>query len=186
MNRKNILLYLLALVACFLLGLCLAFGLRALDARQITPLSGGQTLDFADFGFTLRVPEDAIVRDHTQEALDSGEDVLYAGSFTTEAHGALYLYCKENAERDSLTDYSEREVVRYYMRAGATQVRTRDFGGRRFICYRASVVGPAGEELWDTYETWDERVQITFETRMNPGDVLPILATIDFGGAAAN
>ena len=66
------------------------------------------------------------------------------------------------------------------MSAGATQVRMRDFGGRRFICYRAAVLGPDGEESWDSYETWNKHVQITFETRMPPAKVLPILATIEF------
>ena len=35
-------------------------------------------------------------------------------------------------------------------------------------------------QAWDTYETWDSAHQLTFETRMEPGDVLPILATVSF------
>ena len=66
------------------------------------------------------------------------------------------------------------------MNAGATDVRMRTLGGRRFICYRAAVDGQNGKETWDTYETWNEDIQISFETRMNPDDVLPILATIAF------
>ena len=59
-------------------------------------------------------------------------------------------------------------------------MRTRTVGGRRCICYRASVQAERGMETWDTYETWDESIQISFETRMAPADVLPILATITF------
>ena len=66
------------------------------------------------------------------------------------------------------------------MNAGATDVRLRTLGGRRFICYRATVDREDGVETWDTYETWDGDIQLTFETRMSPGDVLPILATITF------
>ena len=180
MTKKNVLLYLLALIVCFLLGLFLALGLRALDMRKIEPISGGQQLDFTDFGFTMRVPASAIVRDHTLESEENGDSTLYASSFTTQEDGVLYLFCYENVQRDSLKNHSEKDVVAHYMSAGANEVRMRDFGGRRFICYRASVLGPDGEELWDTYETWNERVQITFETRMQPSKVLPILATIEF------
>ena len=180
MNKKDVFSYLLALAVCFAVGTGIALSFFALDQRAIVPIEGGQTQDFADFGFTMRVPETAIVRDHTQENYDNGGDALYAGSFTTQEDGVLYLYCYENAARDSLASYSEQEVVRHYMSLGATEVRMREMGGRRFICYRASVLGPAGEELWDTYETWDERIQITFETRMAPRKVLPILATIEF------
>lgn len=180
MNTRHALQYILALIVCFFLGLALALGMRMLDMKRIEPLSGGQTLDYADFGFSIRVPDTAIVRDHTIESQQNGDDALYAGSITTQEDGVLYLFCYENAAHDSLQNHKEQDVVTHYMRAGATQVRTREFGGKRFICYRASILGPAGEELWDTYETWDERVQITFETRMAPGYVLPILATLDF------
>jgi len=180
MTKKNVLLYVLALILFFLLGLGLALGLRALDMRKITPLEGGQQLDFADFGFSMHVPEDAIVRDHTLENDENDPYTLYAGSFTTQDDGVLYLFCYENPERDTLKDHNEQDVVTHYMSAGATDVRMRDFGGRRFICYRASILGPDGEEIWDTYETWNERVQITFETRMQPSNVLPVLATIEF------
>ena len=66
------------------------------------------------------------------------------------------------------------------MNAGATDVRMRTLGGRGFICYRATVQTGDGEETWDTYETWNGDIQISFETRMAPQDVLPILATITF------
>ena len=182
MNRKSVFQYITALVVCFLLGIALALGMRALDMRRITPLEGGQTLDYADFGFTMRVPDSAIVRDHTMENFEAGDDALYAGSITTQEDGVLYLFCYENASSDNLEDHDEQDVVSHYMHAGATQVRMRELGGRRFVCYRSAILGPDGEQLWDTYETWNERIQITFETRMAPGDVLPILASIEFAG----
>lgn len=180
MNKKDVFSYLIALAVCFCLGLGAVLIMHTLDRRAIAPIEGGQTLEYADFGFAMRAPETAVVRDHTQENYEAGDDALYAGSITTQEDGVLYLYCYENAARDSLAGYSEQEVVTHYMSLGATEVRMRELGGRRFICYRASVLGPAGEELWDTYETWDERLQITFETRMAPRKALPILATIDF------
>lgn len=94
--------------------------------------------------------------------------------------GELYLFCYANESGDSLRQHREQDVVTYYMNAGATDVRLRTLGGRRFICYRATVDREDGVETWDTYETWDGDIQLTFETRMSPGDVLPILATITF------
>ncbi|MBR5561102.1 MAG: hypothetical protein IKU73_06795 [Clostridia bacterium] len=178
--KKHVILYVLALVLCFVLGFGATLILKTLDSRPIPPLEGGQTLDFSNFGFTLRAPESAILRDHTEDNLNEGGDALYAGSITTEEDGVLYVFCYENLSGDSLSGYSEQEVVTHYMSAGATDVRMRTFGGRPFIGYRASIVGTDGEQLWDTYETWDEKLQITFETRMTPEDVLPILATLTF------
>ena len=180
MNKKNVMLYCAALLFCFALGFCATLILKSIDSRSIEPLEGGQTLDFLDFGFTLRAPENAILRDHTKDNAAEGGDALYAGSITTEEDGVLYVFCYENLSGDSLSGYSEQEVVTHYMSAGATDVRMRTFGGRPFIGYRASVIGTDGEQRWDTYETWDEKLQITFETRMTPEDVLPILATLTF------
>lgn len=186
MNRKNVIQYILALLVCFLLGMALALGMRMLDMRRIKPIEGGQHLSYSDFGFSMRVPDSAIVRDHTLDNLESGGNALYAGSITTQEDGVLYLFCYENVSADSIDLYPKQDVVSHYMSAGATQVRFRDLGGRQFICYRASVLGPDGEQLWDTYETWNERIQISFETRMSPDDVLPILATLDFSAASQN
>lgn len=183
MNKKNVLLYCAALAVCFLLGFGGAMLLRSIDSRPVKPLEGGQTLDFTNFGFTLRAPENAILRDHTQENAAEGGDALYAGSITTEEDGVLYVFCYENLSHDSLSGYAEQDVVTHYMSAGATDVRMRDFGGKPFIGYRAAIVGTDGEQLWDTYETWDQSLQITFETRMSPEDVLPILSTIEFTDA---
>lgn len=180
MNKKNVLLYCTALLCCFALGFGATLILKSIDSRPIQPLEGGQTLDFSNFGFTMRVPENAILRDHTEDNMNEGGDALYAGSITTEEDGVLYVFCYENLSGDSLRKYSDQEVVTHYMSAGATDVRMRSFGGRPFIGYRATILGTDGEQHWDTYETWDEKLQITFETRMSPEDVLPILATISF------
>ncbi|MBR3794496.1 MAG: hypothetical protein IKK34_00505 [Clostridia bacterium] len=180
MNKKHILLYCASLLCCFALGFGATMILKSLDSRPIKPLEGGQTLDFSSFGFTMRAPENAILRDHTEDNASEGGDALYAGSISTEEDGVLYVFCYENLSRDSLNAYSEQEVVTHYMSMGATDVRMREFGGRRFIAYRATILGTDGEQKWDTYETWDEKLQITFETRMNPEKALPMLATLTF------
>ena len=180
MNRKNVLIYCAALLCCFAFGFGATLILKTLDSRPIEPLEGGQTLDFSNFGFTMRAPETAILRDHTEDNANEGGDALYAGSIATEEDGVLYVFCYENLGGDSLKEYSEQEVVTHYMSAGATDVRMREFGGQPFVCYSASVIGTDGEQRWDTYETWDEKLQITFETRMTPEIVLPILATLTF------
>ena len=177
--KKDTLLYILALIVCFLLGCGAALGFRILDSQEIKPMKGGQTWDLSAFGFAMRVPEDAVIADHTRENAELGGNALYAGSAAGK-DGALYLFCYENETGDSLSDYPDQEVVSYYMSAGATSVRTRLIGGRRFICYRAVVLTEEGEQAWDTYETWDETLQISFETQMQPDVVLPMLATIDF------
>ena len=167
--KKSTVQYILALVICFAVGCGIALGLNAYDknAERITPLSGGQTIDFSAYGFTLTVPDDFAMNDYTTNNAAEGGNALFAG-----------------CAYDELRQYGEQEVVTYYMNAGATDVRMRTLGGRRFICYRATVNGQDGEETWDTYETWNEDIQISFETRMNPDDVLPILATITFTSIA--
>ena len=117
--------------------------------------------------------------DYTTNNAAEGGNALFAGCVYGSL-GELYLFCYANESGDSLKQHREQDVVTYYMNAGATDVRLRTFGGRRFICYRATVDREDGEETWDTYETWDGDIQLTFETRMSPGDVLPILATIAF------
>lgn len=180
MNRKNVLYYLLALAAAFVIGCGGALLLRYIDAHEITPLEGGKAIDFADFGFAMNVPEDFRVFDETQASLDAGNDVLYAGTIG-QGEDILHLYCYENAIGDDLANHKAQDVVTHYMSAGATEVRMRAFGGRPFICYRAEVVTEEGEtQIWDSYETWNERVQIVFETQTAPDRVLPILATIFF------
>ena len=177
--KKNTLLYLLALAGCFLLGCAVSLGLRFFDSQAIKPLRGGQVWDLSTFGFTMRVPEEAILADHTRENAELGGNALFAGSAEGK-DGTLYLFCYENESGDRLEDYPDQDVVSYYMSAGATSVRTRIIGGRKFVCYRAVVLTDEGEQTWDTYETWDETLQVSFETQMAEGAVLPMLATIQF------
>ena len=162
-------------------GCGIALGLNAYDrhGERITPISGGQTVDFSAYGFTLTVPDDFSLNDYTTNNAAEGGNALFAGCVYGSL-GELYLFCYANESGDSLRQHREQDVVTYYMNAGATDVRLRTLGGRRFICYRATVDREDGEETWDTYETWDGDIQLTFETRMSPGDVLPILATIAF------
>ena len=177
--KKNVIAYVLALALCFAVGCCGALVLRYIDSTEIKPLSGGQTWDLSMFGFTMRVPQDAVIGDHTRENAELGGDALYAGS-STGKDGALYLFCYSNETGDNLKDYEDQDVVSYYMRAGAESVRTRMISGRKFVCYRAYVLTEDGEQAWDTYETWDETLQITFETQMDESVVLPMLATLEF------
>ncbi|MBQ7886065.1 MAG: hypothetical protein IJ313_04130 [Clostridia bacterium] len=177
--KKNTCLYILSLVLCFAIGCGVTLYLRYIDTTEIKPLSGGQTWDLSTFGLRLRVPEDAVIADHSRENAELGGNALYAGS-SAGKDGTLYLFCYENESGDNLGSYSDQDVVSYYMAAGATSVRTRMIAGRKFICYRAQVLTDEGEQTWDTYETWDETLQISFETQMNESVVLPILATIEF------
>ena len=180
-RKKSTIEYILALIACFVVGCGIALGLNAYDrhSERITPMSGGQTVDFSAYGFTLTVPDDFSLNDYTTNNAAEGGNALFAGCVYGSL-GELYLFCYANESGDSLRQHREQDVVTYYMNAGATDVRLRTLGGRRFICYRATVDREDGEETWDTYETWDGDIQLTFETRMSPGDVLPILATIAF------
>ena len=177
--KKNTILYILALILCFVLGCSAALFLRYVDAQEITPMSGGQVWDLSTFGFTMRVPEDAVIADHSRENAELGGNALYAGS-SAGKDGTLYLFCYENETGDRLDSYDDQDVVSHYMSAGASSVRTRIIGGRKFVCYRAHVLTEDGEQAWDTYETWDETLQISFETQIAESVVLPILATIEF------
>ena len=49
------------------IGCGAALILRQMDAQEITPMSGGQMWDLSTFGFAMRVPEDAVIADHTRE-----------------------------------------------------------------------------------------------------------------------
>ena len=177
--KKNTILYILSLAVCFTLGCGATLFLRYADSQAITPLSGGQVWDLSAFGLSLRVPEDAVIADHSRENLEQGGNALYAGSASGK-DGALYLFCYENAAGDRLDSYDDQDMVSYYMSAGASSVRTRMLAERKFICYRAYVLTEEGEQAWDTYETWDETLQISFETQMAESVVLPMLATIEF------
>lgn len=181
MKKRPVLLYILSLIAFFLLGCVVALGLYTYDkyTEHITPLEGGQAIDFSAYGFALTVPDGYSLNDYTANNHAEGGSALFAGCAYAEGE-ELYIFCYENESGDNLAAYEERDVVSHYMSAGATNVRMRTLGGRPFIGYLMSVTTPEGEELWYTYETWDEGLQITFETQMAESAVLPILATIDF------
>ena len=183
MNRASSILKSAALLTgAFLLGCLFALGLRAYDARseRITPISGGQTIDFSEYGFHLTVPDGYSLADYTTNNRAEGGNAVFAGCAFDESGNELYIFCYDNETGDSVSDYGEQELVSYYMRSGADEVRLRMLGGRRFICYLATVETGDGPQTWATYETWDSAHQVTFETRMTPETVLPILATIDF------
>lgn len=177
--KKDTLLYIAALVACFLIGCGVTLGFKLADSQEIKPLKGGQNWNLSQFALSMRVPEDAVISDHTRENAELGGNALYAGS-SNGKDGTLYLFCYANEEGDQITDYADQDLVSYYMNAGATSVRTRIIGDRRFICYRTVVLTEEGEQTWDTYETWDHMLQISFETQMHPDVVLPMLATLSF------
>jgi dTMP kinase len=46
--------------------------------------------------------------------------------------------------------------------------------------YRAAVETALGDEYWTVYETWNPRRHLVIETQLEPGAVLPILATFSF------
>ena len=181
MDKRDVLRYLAALLVVFCLGCGAALGLRAYDAHMDSPapLTGGQTLDLAAFGFTLRAPESFTLYDVTQDNLAAGGDALFAGCAAGDGQ-ALYFYCYGNEQGDDIGDYGEQELVTYYTGAGCSAVRTREFGGRRFICYSAQVERDGEIQTWHSFETWDERMQLVFETQMAQSDVLPMLATLQF------
>ena len=181
MNKVSLLKYLAALLCCVLLGCGVVLCLHLYDTHfdMPAPLSGGQTIDFSSYGFTLTVPDGYALNDYTTNNFAEGGDALFAGC----AYGGgqeLYIFCYANAQGDSIHDYSEQELVSHYSAAGALEVRTRSFSGRQFITYRSEVHTENGLETWDSYETWDKDIHLVFETRMNPWDALPILQTITF------
>lgn len=184
MKTGTIFKFLAAVLCCFAFG-CVAAGsiyLYDLYLDAPAPLVGGQTIDFSAYGFTLTVPDGFALNDYTTNNAAEGDDALFAGC----AYGQeqeLYIFCYENAAGDRIGDHSEQEIISYYMTAGMQDVRTRTFGGRRFICWSASIQTQEGYEVWDTYETWDEGIHLVFETRMNPADALSILQTLSFSAA---
>ena len=93
--KKNTVLYILALILCFAVGCGVTAVLRTIDAQEIKPLSGGQVWDLSTFGLRLRVPQDAVIADHSRENAEQGGNALYAGS-SAGKDGTLYLFCYEN------------------------------------------------------------------------------------------
>ena len=90
--KRNTILYILALIVCFALGCGVTLFMRHMDLQEIKPLSGGQTWDLSMFGFSMRVPEDAAIADHSRENMEQGGSALYAGS-SSGRDGTLYLFC---------------------------------------------------------------------------------------------
>lgn len=170
------------IAAAFLLGYAAALALRAYDAdhERITPISGGQTIDFTEYGFHLTVPDGYSLADYTANNRAEGGSALFAGCAFDGNGSELYIFCYGNEAGDAVGDYGEQELVTYYTHSGARDARLRTLGERRFVCYRAEVEDGGEIQTWYTYETWDSAHQVTFETRLSPAAVLPILATIDF------
>ena len=56
--KKNTVLYIVALILCFLLGCVVSLAFKFIDSQEITPMKGGQTWDLSSFGFSMRVPDD--------------------------------------------------------------------------------------------------------------------------------
>lgn len=185
MNKKQILAYAAALVLCFMAGCGVSLILGALDAREdaIAPLAAGQTLDFTEYGFTLTVPDGYSLSDYTTNNHAEGGDALFAGC-AFDSGNELYIYCYANEAGDSVSDYEQQSLVSYYTSAGADEVRLRELGGRRFVCYQALVEAGQGAQRWYLYETWDGSHQLTFETQIPPEGALPILKTLAFPTAA--
>ena len=95
--KKSTVQYILALVICFAVGCGIALGLNAYDknAERITPLSGGQTIVFSAYGFTLTVPDDFAMNDYTTNNAAEGGNALFAGCAYGEI-GELYIFCYTN------------------------------------------------------------------------------------------
>ena len=123
--KKTTIQYILALIACFVVGCGIALGLNAYDrhSERITPISGGQTVDFSAYGFTLTVPDDFSLNDYTTNNAAEGGNALFAGCVYGSL-GELYLFCYANESGDSLRQHREQDVVTYYMNAAAASSAT--------------------------------------------------------------
>ena len=175
MNRKNVLSYLLALCVLFAVGSAAALLLREYDRRaeDVTPLAEGRQLSFPLCGFALTVPEDAQVLE-----ADPGDGALYAASIVME-EGVLRFAAYENGTGVRIGELDAQQLVTQYVQAGAGDVRLRTLGDRLFIGYTVALGGADGtSRRYALYETWDERIQLIFETDMDERAALPILASI--------
>ena len=90
--KKSTVQYILALVICFAVGCGIALGLNAYDknAERITPISGGQTIDFSAYGFTLTVPDDFAMNDYTTNNASEGGNALFAGCAYGEIANCIF------------------------------------------------------------------------------------------------
>ena len=173
MNRKNVLSFLAALVTVLVLSSAAALLLREYDRRaeNIVPLAEGQLLSFPQAGFSLTVPPGAEVIEN-----EAADGALYAASIVME-NGYLRFAAYENATGERIETLDAQQLVTQYTRAGARDVRLRTIAGRVFIEYAILTQAPDARRYL-LFETWDERVQLVFETELSARDVLPILATI--------
>ena len=175
MNRKNVCAYLLALCALFAVSCGAALLLREYDRRSeaVAPLTEGRRVSFPLCGFSLAVPEDAEVLES-----DPGDGALYA-AFIVTAEGMLRFAAYENGTGERISELDAQQLVTQYVQAGAGDVRLRTLGDRLFIGYTVALSGADGiNRRYALYETWDERIQLIFETDMDERAALPILASI--------
>lgn len=175
MNRKNVCTYLLALCVLFALSCGAALLLREYDRRAeaVAPLAEGRQVSFPLCGFSLTVPEDAEVLE-----ADPGDGALYAATIVT-AEGVLRFAAYENETGERIGELDAQQLVTQYVQAGAEDVRLRTLGERLFIGYTVTLSGADGtSRRYALYETWDERIQLIFETDLSERAALPILASI--------
>ena len=175
MNRKNVCAYLLALCALFAVSCGAALLLREYDRRAeaVAPLTEGRQVSFPLCGFALTLPEDAEMLE-----ADPGDGALYAASIVT-VEGMLRFAAYENETGERIGELDAQQLVIQYMQAGAGDVRLRTLGDRLFIGYTVALSGADGtSRRYALYETWDERIQLIFETDMDERTALPILASI--------
>ena len=175
MNRKKVCAYLLALCALFAVSCAAALLLCEYDRRAeaVSPLAGGRQVSFPLCGFALTLPEDAEVLEAAP-----GDGALYAASIVT-AEGMLRFAAYENGTGERIGELDAQQLVTQYVQAGAGDVRLRTLGDRLFIGYTVALSGADGiNRRYALYETWDERIQLIFETDMDERAALPILASI--------
>ena len=86
MNKVSLLKYLAALLCCVLLGCGVVLCLHLYDTHfdMPAPLSGGQTIDFSSYGFTLTVPDGYALNDYTTNNFAEGGDALFVGKCARE------------------------------------------------------------------------------------------------------
>ena len=173
MNRKNVLSFLAALVTALALSSAAALLLREYDRRadNIVPLTEGQVISFPQVGFSLTVPPGAEIIEN-----ETADGALFAASIVMQ-DGYLRFAAYKNATGERIEALDAQQLVTQYTRAGAKDVRLRTLPNRVFIEYAILTNAPDARRYM-LFETWDERVQLVFETELSARDVLPILATI--------
>ena len=100
---------------------------------------------------------------------------LYAASIVMEK-GVLRFAAYENETGERIETLDAQQLVTRYASAGAEDVRLRTLGSRLFIEYAVTLDSEARRCL--LFETWDEHIQLIFETDLSERGALPILASI--------